>query len=146
MCTINLVANCHHLVILPIIQVNAIITELKSDAVKDRHWKSLMKQLRVRWTLSELTLAHVWDVDVERNEKIIRDVLLVAQGERALEEFLRQVCLFDVCCYDSLLFFSESIEMLCLKKIFPLACMPFQNQYIKYKHVNIKSMVPQRMV
>ena len=94
MCTINLVANCHNLVILPIIQVNAIITELKSDAVKDRHWKSLMKQLRVRWTLSELTLGHVWDVDVERNEKIIRDVLLVAQGERALEEFLRQVCLY----------------------------------------------------
>lgn len=50
-----------------------------------------MKQLRVRWTLSELTLGHVWDVDVERNEKVIRDVLLVAQGERALEEFLRQV-------------------------------------------------------
>ena len=75
--------------------MNSIITELKSDAVKDRHWKALMKQLRVRWTLSELTLGHVWDVDVERNEKIIRDVLLVAQGERALEEFLRQVCVGD---------------------------------------------------
>lgn len=51
-----------------------------------------MKQLRVRWTLSELTLGQVWDVDLERNEKVVRDVLLVAQGERALEEFLRQVC------------------------------------------------------
>lgn len=50
-----------------------------------------MKQLRVRWTLSELTLGQVWDVDLERNEKSVRDVLLVAQGERALEEFLRQV-------------------------------------------------------
>lgn len=76
--------------------MNAIITELKSDAVKDRHWKSLMKQLRVRWTLSELTLGHVWDVDIERNERVIRDVLLVAQGERALEEFLRQVGLYLV--------------------------------------------------
>ena len=137
MCTINLVANCYHLVILPIIQVNAIITELKSDAVKDRHWKSLMKQLRVRWTLSELTLGHVWDVDVERNEKIIRDVLLVAQGERALEEFLRQVCLCSMKCavifYCS--FILESVdEVLCLKKYLP-SCMPSQYQNVS---INIK--------
>lgn len=72
-------------------QVNSTVTELKSDAVKERHWKSLMKQLRVRWTLSELTLGQVWDVDLEKNDKVVRDVLLVAQGERALEEFLRQV-------------------------------------------------------
>jgi len=33
----------------------------------------------------------VWDVDLLKNETVIRDVLLVAQGEMALEEFLKQV-------------------------------------------------------
>jgi len=67
------------------------IVELKSDALKERHWKSLMKQLRVSWILSDLTLGQVWDVNLQKNELIVRDIILVAQGEMALEEFLKQV-------------------------------------------------------
>ncbi|XP_018494643.2 dynein heavy chain, cytoplasmic [Galendromus occidentalis] len=72
-------------------KVNMLVVELKSDALKERHWKNLMRQLRVNWVLSELTLGQVWDVDLQANEGIIRDVILVAQGEMALEEFLKQV-------------------------------------------------------
>lgn len=36
-----------------------LIVELKSDALKDRHWKTHCKQLRVSWVLSELTLGQV---------------------------------------------------------------------------------------
>ena len=68
-----------------------LITELKSEAVKERHWKQLMRRLHVNWVLSELTLGHLWDVDLQKNEAVIRDVLAVAQGEMALEEFLKQV-------------------------------------------------------
>ncbi|CAH8838540.1 unnamed protein product [Trichobilharzia szidati] len=70
---------------------NIMIVELKSEALKDRHWKSLMKKLNVNWTMSELTLGHMWELDLQKNEAVIRDVLLVAQGEKALEEFLKQV-------------------------------------------------------
>ena len=65
--------------------------ELKSEALKERHWKTLMKQLRVNWTLNDLTLGQVWDADLSRHEAVIKDVILVAQGEMALEEFLKQV-------------------------------------------------------
>ena len=68
-----------------------IVVDLKSDAVKERHWKQLMRRLHVNWVLSELSLGHLWDIDLLKNEAIIRDVLLVAQGEMALEEFLKQV-------------------------------------------------------
>lgn len=68
-----------------------LVVELKSDALKERHWKQLMKQLRVSWVLSDLTLGQVWDVDLQKNEAVIKDVILVAQGEMALEEFLKQV-------------------------------------------------------
>lgn len=67
------------------------IVELKSEALKERHWKQLTRRLGVSWTLSELTLGHVWDVDLMKNEAIVRDIISVAQGEMALEEFLKQV-------------------------------------------------------
>merc|ERR1719422_1263221 len=72
-------------------KVNMLIVELKSDALKDRHWKTLCKQLRVNWVLSELTLGQVWDVDLQKHEGTVKDIILVAQGEMALEEFLKQV-------------------------------------------------------
>ncbi len=50
-----------------------------------------MRQLRVSWVLSDLTLGQIWGVDLLRNERIVRDVILIAQGEMALEEFLKQV-------------------------------------------------------
>lgn len=68
-----------------------LVTELKSEALKERHWKQLMKNLRVRWQLHDLTLGQVWAVDLVRNEMIVKDVILVAQGEMALEEFLKMV-------------------------------------------------------
>lgn len=68
-----------------------LVIELKSEALKDRHWKQLMKRLHVNWVPSELTLGQIWDVDLQKNEMVVKDVLLVAQGEMALEEFLKQV-------------------------------------------------------
>lgn len=67
------------------------IVELKSDALKERHWKQLMRKLRVNWVLSDLTLGQVWDVDLQANEAVVKEIILTAQGEMALEEFLRQV-------------------------------------------------------
>ncbi|KAF8560529.1 hypothetical protein P879_02534 [Paragonimus westermani] len=72
-------------------KANVLVIELKSEALKDRHWKTLMKKLNVNWTMSELTLGQVWDIDLQKNDAVIKEVLLVAQGEKALEEFLKQV-------------------------------------------------------
>lgn len=75
-----------------------LIIELKSDALKERHWRQLMRKLRVNWLLSELSLGQVWDVDLQANEAVIKDIILTAQGEMALEEFLRQVCNYIFFC------------------------------------------------
>lgn len=40
-------------------KVNMLVTELKSEALKERHWKSLMKQLKVNWNVNDLTLGSV---------------------------------------------------------------------------------------
>lgn len=68
-----------------------LVVELKSEALKERHWKQLMRRLNVNWVLPELTLGQVWDIDLQRHENIVKDIILVAQGEMALEEFLKQV-------------------------------------------------------
>ena len=68
-----------------------LIVELKSDALKERHWKTLCKELRVNWVVSDLTLGQVWDVDLQKHENVVKDIILIAQGEMALEEFLKQV-------------------------------------------------------
>ena len=67
------------------------VTDLKSEALKDRHWKELRKRLRLNVVMAELILGHIWDADLQRNEAAVKDVILVAQGEMALEEFLKQV-------------------------------------------------------
>ncbi|KAG8927614.1 Cytoplasmic dynein 1 heavy chain 1 [Tulasnella sp. 418] len=72
---------------------NTIISELKSDALKERHWRQLFKVLKVssETNLARLTLGKVYDLDLKRNESLIKDVIIQAQGEMALEEFLKQV-------------------------------------------------------
>lgn len=70
------------------------VIELKSDALKDRHWKQLMRKLRVNWTFSDITLGQIWDVDLQANETVVKDIIMTAQGEMALEEFLKQVSFY----------------------------------------------------
>ena len=50
----------------------------------------------------------VWGVDLQKNEMIVKDVILVAQGEMALEEFLKQVC---TCIYMYILYVAH-VQML----------------------------------
>ncbi|CAF0789670.1 unnamed protein product [Didymodactylos carnosus] len=69
------------------------IAELKSEALKDRHWKELLKILNLNWNMNDVTLREVWDMKdkIKKNEHDIRDIMVAAQGEKALEEFLRQI-------------------------------------------------------
>lgn len=38
-----------------------------------------------------MTLGHVYDLDLKRNEQPIKEVIIQAQGEMALEEYIKQV-------------------------------------------------------
>lgn len=69
-----------------------LLTELRADAFKERHWRTLCQQLgRPRPVLSALTLGGVWDLDLRTNAAAIRHVVANAQGEFALELYLAQV-------------------------------------------------------
>eukprot|EP01134_Creolimax_fragrantissima_P000215 CFRG0215T1 len=70
---------------------NSLIVELKSEALRDRHWRELQRKLNVKWSMADLKLGEVWGVDLLVNEPVVREVLTIAQGEMGLEEFLRMV-------------------------------------------------------
>jgi dynein heavy chain 1, cytosolic len=79
--------------------VQPVIAELKTEALKDRHWKGIIKRLNVKSpSLTDLTLAHLWDCDLSAHRGAIQDVLTTAQGEMALEVFLKQVREYWVSC------------------------------------------------
>lgn len=76
-----------------LIKINSLLSELKSDAIKERHWTKIFKSCRSRerFLPSTLNLGIIWDLDLTANEKVLREVIVQAQGEMALEEYLRQV-------------------------------------------------------
>lgn len=76
-----------------LLKVNSTIADLKSDAIKDRHWDKIFKALRPgkRYSPRSMTLAEVWDLNLAASESVIKEIVAQAQGEMALEEFLKQV-------------------------------------------------------
>jgi dynein heavy chain 1 len=75
------------------LKANAIVGDLKSEALRERHWRQLFKVLRIAsaYMPSSMTLGTVWEFDLKRNEGLVKEVIVQAQGEMALEEFLKQV-------------------------------------------------------
>lgn len=50
-----------------------------------------MADLRTGRSFSSMSLGQVYDLDLKRNESLIKEVVMQAQGEMALEEFVKQV-------------------------------------------------------
>ena len=73
------------------VKMNATIRELRSDAMKSRHWRIMLGKLRLGQNVNDLLLGVVWDVDLVKNEKVVNEVLQTARGELILEDFLRKV-------------------------------------------------------
>lgn len=76
-----------------------LLTELRSESLKDRHWRPLLRRLGIRVGYQELNLGLLWGSALMSHKKDIGETVLSAQGEMALEEFLRQVtCCRLLCC------------------------------------------------
>ncbi len=92
-----------------LLKSNALVAELKSDALKDRTGSScsspssslpsqyylckcqLVYPITLSLTSHRMTLGHVYDLDLKKNEPQIKEVIIQAQGEMALEEYIKQV-------------------------------------------------------
>lgn len=76
-----------------LLKVNPLLSDLKSEAVRERHWTKIFKALKPgrRFSQMSMTLGDVWDLQLGATEAVLRDIIAQAQGEMALEQFLHQV-------------------------------------------------------
>lgn len=72
-------------------KVNLTLTELKSEAMKPRHWKDLLQRLRIKCSFNDLALSHLWNADLLKHDKEVKEVMSQARGELILEDFLRNI-------------------------------------------------------
>lgn len=70
---------------------HGLLSDLKTEALKERHWKTILQRLGIRVALTDLTVGSLWQNGVLTKKKDMHEILTVAQGEMALEVFLGQV-------------------------------------------------------
>ena len=70
-----------------------LVKDICSDALKDRHWKLLLTLLGVSSFngANSITLGLFWDSNPNSHKKAIQEVLSTAQGELAIEQFLKEI-------------------------------------------------------
>ena len=70
---------------------HGLLSDLKTEALKERHWKTILQRLGIRVPFTDLTVGALWQNGVLTKKKDMHEILTVAQGEMALEVFLGQV-------------------------------------------------------
>lgn len=70
---------------------HGVLLELKTEALKDRHWHDILQRIGINTPLQNLTVGTLWDHGILDRKKDIHEVLTTAQGEMAIEVFLGQV-------------------------------------------------------
>eukprot|EP01054_Gregarina_sp_Poly1_P003174 Gregarina_sp_Poly_1__3173@NODE_18_length_21885_cov_39_980383_g16_i0_p1_GENE_NODE_18_length_21885_cov_39_980383_g16_i0NODE_18_length_21885_cov_39_980383_g16_i0_p1_ORF_typecomplete_len4767_score865_14AAA_6/PF12774_7/1_5e149AAA_6/PF12774_7/8_3e02AAA_6/PF12774_7/9_7DHC_N2/PF08393_13/4_2e02DHC_N2/PF08393_13/9_6e02DHC_N2/PF08393_13/4_6e02DHC_N2/PF08393_13/2_6e02DHC_N2/PF08393_13/1_9e118AAA_8/PF12780_7/2_6e03AAA_8/PF12780_7/5_6e02AAA_8/PF12780_7/7_5AAA_8/PF12780_7/2_2e91DHC_N1/PF08385_12/1_1e85DHC_N1/P len=73
------------------LSLNQMINELRSETLKERHWKKILENLNIRKSYQELTLGDIYDSRPKAHEEALKDILNRAQGESGLSEFLTSV-------------------------------------------------------
>ncbi|GKY90587.1 hypothetical protein MPSEU_000032400 [Mayamaea pseudoterrestris] len=70
---------------------HGLLSELKTESLKERHWKAILQRLGIRIPITDLTVGVLWEHGVISRKKDMQDILTTAQGEMAIEIFLGQV-------------------------------------------------------
>ncbi len=70
---------------------HAVLNDLQTEALKDRHWTTILMRLGIKVMLPQVTVGMLWEHGITSRKKEISEVLTIAQGEMALEQFLGQV-------------------------------------------------------
>ncbi|SBS80798.1 dynein heavy chain, putative [Plasmodium ovale] len=66
-----------------------LMIDLKSESLKERHWRVILQKLQLKVHYSKVTLGNLWSINLGAHENMLREILNQSQGEMALEEFLR---------------------------------------------------------
>ena len=68
------------------------LSDMKTEALKDSHWKTILEKINIHVPYIELTLGMLWGNGLLNRKKDMAEILSIAQGEMAIEVFLTKVC------------------------------------------------------
>ena len=71
-------------------KMNVIIADLRTEAIKDRHWKQILKRLSIHKPVNELTLKEFWNSPLLEMEKHLQEIINQASGELVLETYIKK--------------------------------------------------------
>ncbi|KAH9122017.1 hypothetical protein AeMF1_006508, partial [Aphanomyces euteiches] len=71
--------------------INSLLSDLTSDAIRERHWKQILKLLHITSSFTELILRNLWEAKLTMHDSSLKDIIRTAQCAMALDEFLRQL-------------------------------------------------------
>ena len=69
-------------------KVNGIISDLRTDAIKERHWKVILNVLKINKADKDLILNDLWKSDLLKKEKVLQETINQAAGELVLESYI----------------------------------------------------------
>jgi dynein heavy chain 1 len=74
-------------------KINQLLLDFKSDVLRERHWNQIYSTLSINniRKKSGLTLGDFWDSPIMIKEAEIKQIVLSAAGEAALEDFIQSV-------------------------------------------------------
>ena len=70
-------------------KVNTIISDLRTEAIKDRHWRIILNKIGIHKGINEMILDDFWKANLLKNEKALQEVINQATGELVLENFIK---------------------------------------------------------
>ena len=70
-----------------------LLTDLKSEALRDRHWKQLMNETNIKFDMNPntFTLAKLFEMELHRFEDLIGDITTAAMKELNIEKGLNEI-------------------------------------------------------
>ena len=71
-------------------KVNGIIGDLRIEAIKDRHWKTILNELNIKKQEKDLILNDLWKADLLKKEKVLQETINQASGELVLENYIKK--------------------------------------------------------
>ena len=71
-------------------KINGLISDLRTEAIKERHWKIILKELKIEKTEKDLLLNDLWQADLLKKEKPLQETINQAAGELVLENYIKK--------------------------------------------------------
>ena len=71
-------------------KMNGIISDLRTEAIKDRHWREILKRLSIHKSVNDLILNDFWKAPLLDMEKQLQEIINQATGQLVLESYIKK--------------------------------------------------------